>query len=105
MRTRLRVSSCRSSTMSQLEPSPLRFPSLVAGLPTTRRALEFAAARHSGQRRDADEAPFILHPLEVAQLLKGRGYPDHVIAAAVLHDVVEDTPVEFSELERQFGGD
>jgi (p)ppGpp synthase/HD superfamily hydrolase len=91
--------------MSQVEPSPLRFPSLIADLPTTRRALEFAAARHSGQRRDADEAPFILHPLEVAQLLKGRCYPDHVIAAAVLHDVVEDTPVEFSDLERQFGGD
>jgi (p)ppGpp synthase/HD superfamily hydrolase len=87
------------------ESTPLRFPSLVAELAMTRRALEFAATRHRGQRRDADQAPFILHPLEVAQLLKGRDYPDHVIAAGVLHDIVEDTQVEFAELEQQFGAD
>ena len=51
------------------------FPSFVAELPITRRALEFAAEHHAGQRRDADRAPFILHPLEVAQLLRGRDYP------------------------------
>jgi (p)ppGpp synthase/HD superfamily hydrolase len=81
------------------------FPSLVASLPITRRALEFAAHRHRGQRREADAAPFILHPLEVAQLLKGRGYPDPVVAAAVLHDVVEDADVDPSELEAEFGPD
>ena len=69
----------------------------------TRSALEFAAAHHAGQRRDADRAPFILHPLEVAQLLRGRDYSDPVIAAAVLHDVIEDTDVEYAELERRFG--
>ena len=87
------------------ESTPLRFPCLVAELPMTRRALEFASTRHRGQRRDADQAPFILHPFEVAQLLKGRDYPDHVIAAGVLHDVVEDTQVEYAELEQQFGAD
>jgi (p)ppGpp synthase/HD superfamily hydrolase len=70
----------------------------------TQSALEFAAAHHAGQRRDADQAPFILHPLEVAQLLRGRDYPDPVIAAGVLHDVIEDTEVEYAELERRFGG-
>jgi (p)ppGpp synthase/HD superfamily hydrolase len=83
--------------------SPLAFPSFVAELPVTRSALEFAARRHRGQRREADWAPFILHPLEVAQLLRGRDYPDHVIAAAALHDVVEDTGVEVDELEHRFG--
>ena len=83
--------------------SGARFPSLVDDLPLTRSALEFAAARHDGQRRDADSAPFILHPLEVAQLLRGRGYRDAIVAAAVLHDVVEDTDVEPAELERRFG--
>ena len=80
-----------------------RFPSFVDGLPITRRALEFAATQHSGQWREADHAPFILHPLEVAHLLRGRGYPDYVVAAGVLHDVIEDTPAEFDELDRRFG--
>jgi (p)ppGpp synthase/HD superfamily hydrolase len=80
-----------------------RFPSFVEELPVTRTALEFAAAQHAGQVRDADQAPFILHPLEVAQLLRGRGYPDSVVAAGVLHDVIEDTDVDYGELERRFG--
>ena len=79
------------------------FPSFVEDLPVTRRALEFAADRHRGQRREADDAPFILHPLEVAQLLRGRDYPDAVVAAGVLHDVIEDSHVEFEELRRAFG--
>jgi (p)ppGpp synthase/HD superfamily hydrolase len=53
--------------------------------------------------RETDRAPFILHPLEVAQLLRGRDYPDHVIAAGVLHDVIEDTDVRSGELRQRFG--
>ena len=79
------------------------FPSYFDDLPITRRALEFAAARHTGQRRAADQAPFILHPLEVAQLLRGREYPDEVVAAGVLHDVIEDAGVGHAELEERFG--
>jgi (p)ppGpp synthase/HD superfamily hydrolase len=81
------------------------FPSFIDDLPITRLALSFAADHHAGQRRDTDGAPFILHPLEVAQLLRGRGYPDRVVAAGVLHDVVEDTPVGFDEIEDRFGPD
>jgi hypothetical protein len=81
------------------------YPSFVDALPTTKAALEFAASRHAGQRRDVDNAPFILHPLEVAHLLQGRDYPDHVIAAGVLHDVLEDTDVQREELEDRFGPD
>jgi len=79
------------------------FPSFVTELPITRGALEFAAELHAGQRRDADRAPFILHPLEVAQLLRGRDYPDHVVAAGVLHDVLEDTDADYGDLEQRFG--
>ena len=82
-----------------------RYPSFVDEPPTTRRAVEFATARHRGQWRHADRAPFILHPLEVAHLLRGRGYPDHVVAAGVLHDVIEDAHVEFDELRRHFGSE
>ena len=80
-----------------------RFPSFVDELPLTCRALEFAAEQHRGQQREADHAPFILHPLEVAQLLRGRDYPDAVVAAGVLHDVIEDTDVDAAELEHRFG--
>ena len=81
----------------------MRFPSFVSELPVTRRALEFAAARHGGQEREADRAPFILHPLEVAHLLHGRGCPDDVVAAGVLHDTVEDAHVTVEELSSHFG--
>jgi (p)ppGpp synthase/HD superfamily hydrolase len=79
------------------------FPSFVDDLPVTRRALEFAAEHHSGQRRASDDAAFILHPLEVAQLLRGRNYPDEVVAAGVLHDSLEDTDATPLELEERFG--
>ncbi len=79
------------------------FPTFVQALPLTRLALDFASQRHRGQRREADEAPFILHPLEVAHLLYGRDYPDAVIAAGVLHDVIEDTDTGQGQLAALFG--
>lgn len=72
-------------------------------LPLTRAAARFARRRHAGQRRDADGAAFLLHPLEVAALLERVGAPDHVVAAGVLHDVLEDTDVERADLEARFG--
>jgi (p)ppGpp synthase/HD superfamily hydrolase len=81
------------------------YPSFVDALPMTKAALEFAAGRHAGQLRDTDRAPFILHPLEVAHLLHGRDYPDHVIAAGVLHDLLEDTDVTRDELAERFGSE
>jgi (p)ppGpp synthase/HD superfamily hydrolase len=72
-------------------------------LPLTQAATRFATERHAGQRRAADGAPFVLHPLEVASLLERSHYPDHVVAAAVLHDVLEDTDVKRSEIASRFG--
>jgi (p)ppGpp synthase/HD superfamily hydrolase len=71
--------------------------------PLSQVALDFASGRHEGQRRDADEQPFVLHPKEVAALLDDAGYPDHVVAAGALHDVLEDTDTDETELERRFG--
>jgi (p)ppGpp synthase/HD superfamily hydrolase len=81
----------------------MRFPSFVDDLPLTRRALTFAASRHGDQQRQADRAPFILHPLEVGHLLHGCECPDHVVAAGVLHDTVEDAHVSAEELRMHFG--
>jgi (p)ppGpp synthase/HD superfamily hydrolase len=78
-------------------------PAFARGLPLTRAALAFAAERHAGQRREADDAPFVTHPIEVASLLHEAGYSDHVIAAGALHDVIEDTDTRPGDLMERFG--
>ena len=78
-------------------------PPFIADLPLTCEALEYAVERHEGQRRDSDAAPFILHPLEVAVLLRNRGYGDEVVAAGLLHDAVEDTEATPEEIAGRFG--
>jgi (p)ppGpp synthase/HD superfamily hydrolase len=71
--------------------------------PLTREALAYADDHHAGQTRDIDAIPFVTHPIEVACLLHEAGYPDEVVAAGVLHDVLEDTDAERLELEERFG--
>jgi (p)ppGpp synthase/HD superfamily hydrolase len=73
--------------------------------PLTRDALAFAANCHEGQTRDLDDAPFVTHPVEVACLLHEAGYSDEVVAAGVLHDVIENTPAELGDLEQRFGAE
>lgn len=82
---------------------PSRDLSFARDLPLTQRAIAFADERHGDQSRDADHAPFLVHPVEAAAYLARDGYPDHVVAAAVLHDVLEDTDARRSELESRFG--
>jgi len=77
--------------------------SFLQHLPLTREAVEYAGGRHGAQRRSADGASYLLHLLEVASLLERSGYPDHVVAAAVLHDVLEDTDAERGDLDARFG--
>jgi HD domain len=55
-----------------------------------------------GQQR-ADGTPFIMHPLEVAARLYFAGAPDHLIAAGVMHDLIEKTEVSGSDLRERFG--
>ncbi len=78
-------------------------PPFIADLPLACEALEYAVAHHEGQRRDSDAAPFILHPLEVGVLLRNRGYDDEVVAAGLLHDLVEDTDATPGEIRDRFG--
>lgn len=68
-----------------------------------REAVEWAARMHADQRRALDHAPFVLHPLEVASLLNGRGFDDEVLAAGVLHDVVENTAATVEDVAQRFG--
>jgi (p)ppGpp synthase/HD superfamily hydrolase len=67
-------------------------------------ALETARRAHAGQlRRGSDGRPFIDHPLAVAERLVELGYGDEVLAAALLHDVVEKGDTGIDELRGRFG--
>ena len=72
-------------------------------LPLAQEAVTLAVRLHAGQHREADGADFVVHPMEVAALLERSHYPDHVVAAAVLHDVLENTSEDAADLEAQFG--
>ena len=65
--------------------------------------MRFASARHADQYREIDHAPFIAHPIEVGSLLRRDGQPDEIIAAGLLHDVLEKTATTSAELHRRFG--
>ena len=82
---------------------PPRAARQFAGLPMAQSALRFARARHAGQRREIDHAPFITHPIEVGCLLQGDGQPDEIVAAGLLHDILEKTATTSAELHSRFG--
>jgi len=67
-----------------------------------RRAYEVAAEAHAGQVRKTGD-PYITHPLAVAHMLAGYGLDEPTLAAALLHDTVEDTNLTLSDLSKQFG--
>lgn len=66
------------------------------------RAYEFAKVNHGNQKRKSGE-PYIIHPVQVAYTLSTLGLDDQTICAALLHDVVEDTPVTREEVVKEFG--
>ena len=66
-------------------------------------AIAFALKAHDGMRRKKSEAPYILHPLEAAVIVGTMTDDQNLIAAAALHDVVEDAGVTIEEIEERFG--
>lgn len=68
-----------------------------------RKAAEFAARAHAGAMRKGSQIPYIYHPMEVALIVAQMTDDPEVIAAAYLHDVLEDTQVTADELEKEFG--
>ena len=66
-------------------------------------AIAFAVKAHDGMRRKKSEAPYILHPMEAAVIVGTMTDDQNIIAAAVLHDVVEDAAVNIEEIEEKFG--
>nr|WP_028963119.1 bifunctional (p)ppGpp synthetase/guanosine-3',5'-bis(diphosphate) 3'-pyrophosphohydrolase [Sulfobacillus thermosulfidooxidans] len=68
------------------------------------KAIEFARQAHAGQSR-ASGAPYIEHPLAVASILADLRMDVPTIIAALLHDVVEDTPYTLEDIEERFGSE
>jgi GTP diphosphokinase / guanosine-3',5'-bis(diphosphate) 3'-diphosphatase len=94
-----------------LRPIDLRFEALLrqvqANRPTEdvsliRKAWEFCVKHHDGQMRASGE-PYIIHPLEVAEVLAEMKLDATAIAAGLLHDSVEDTPATNEEIQTEFG--
>ena len=73
-----------------------------ADLSIIEQAYDIAEFAHRDQKRKSGE-PYITHPLAVASILAGLGMPPDTLAAALLHDVVEDTDYPLEDIRRQFG--
>lgn len=67
------------------------------------KAIIFAVNAHRGQLRKGTNTPYILHPMEAAAIVGSMTDDDEVIAAAVLHDTVEDTAATIEEIRERFG--
>ncbi|MBS1800204.1 MAG: RelA/SpoT family protein [Acidobacteria bacterium] len=67
-----------------------------------RKAWEFCLRQHEGQKRASGE-PYVIHPLEVGQVLAELKMDSTAIAAGLLHDAVEDTDVTSDEISKRFG--
>ena len=66
------------------------------------KAYNLAEEKHKDQKRGSGE-PYIIHPLNVAYILADTGLDDSTIAAALLHDIVEDTDITDEDLRKEFG--
>jgi len=66
-------------------------------------ALQFAAKAHKGQLRKGTDTPYIVHPLEVVDIVSEMTEDTEILVAAALHDVLEDTDVKPEEIRENFG--
>ena len=76
-------------------------PGFAERSPTLRSAYRFALGAHHGPAREGDTD--IDHPVQVARLLHEHGFEEEVVAAALLHDVVEDTSINLDQIKGSFG--
>ncbi len=68
-------------------------------------AIEYAAIMHRNQYRKGTDVPYIVHPMEVLQILAANDCPIEVQIAGVLHDTVEDTDATLEDIDALFGSE
>ena len=66
-------------------------------------AIYYATKAHKGQKRKMEDIDMIFHPFTVGMILQRNGQSEEVVAAGILHDVVEDTKKTFDDIEKDFG--
>lgn len=66
-------------------------------------AIIFATLKHKSQKRKGTDIPYIVHPMEVMQILTACGCGEDVITAGILHDTLEDTDTTPEEIKENFG--
>jgi (p)ppGpp synthase/HD superfamily hydrolase len=69
------------------------------------KAKDFATLAHKGQVRKYTGVPYIVHPVEVMEIVRTVKHDDTMLAAAMLHDVVEDTDCTLDDIRAEFGED
>ena len=67
------------------------------------RAAKFAEQAHRGAHRKGTRIPYIVHPLETALIASMLTNDEEILAAALLHDTIEDTDVTYEDLKQEFG--
>ncbi len=67
------------------------------------KAIVFATQKHEGQKRKGTDIPYIVHPMEVMQILTDMNCEEAVIIAGILHDTLEDTDTTPEEIREAFG--
>lgn len=68
-----------------------------------KKARKFATRAHKGQFRKYTGEPYIVHPIAVAETVRLHGGSDEMVAAALLHDTIEDTNVTYDDVRKEFG--
>ena len=68
-----------------------------------KKAIEYATQKHKGQKRKGKNIDYIVHPLQVVEILSQNGADEETMIVGVLHDVVEDTNTTLLEIEECFG--
>ncbi len=66
------------------------------------KAFQFALTKHEGQYRKGTNIPYITHPFAVSMILQHHNYSDNVVAAGLLHDILEDTDATEDDLLKLF---
>jgi (p)ppGpp synthase/HD superfamily hydrolase len=89
-----------SSRLDQLAETP---PDFIRDSRVLSEAFELARCAHSGQERKEPGSPYVVHPILVAERLHQHGYSEHVVAAALLHDVVERSDLTVDDVAQRFG--
>ena len=97
------MENIHAHTYEEIKEKILRYQP-EANFTLLEKAYELASSMHKNQKRESGE-PYIVHPLAVAGILADMELDTEAIAAGLLHDVIEDTPVTFDDIKRDFGED